>query len=142
MSVLKNPASDLATYLAGKTVGGVALVQATNLFVGKMRGNDTTPSPSVWLLNTGGPPPEPYLGGSRQGFYRAQVQILVRGPAGDMQTGEQIARDVFELVAQLQLTGYVSTFAQSAQPIWLLEDNAQHDVWVTNVECQYVAALG
>lgn len=136
---LRNPASDLVTFLDGKTAGGVALAKASNLFAGPMRTTDVTPSPAVFLLNTGGPPPAPYLGGNRESYFRATVQVLVRGPAGDIEAGEALARGVYELLHLATVTGYVALFARDSQPAYLGEDADQHGLWSLNVECQYKA---
>lgn len=137
----KNPAADLVDFLHGKTAGGVALTKATNLFKGPMRAE--TPAPCVFALNTGGPQPESYAHSSRRAYYHPTVQLLIRGPAGDIEAGEDLARGVFELVHQLALPGYVTVVARDSQAVLVsVEDSAQHPVWAVNVEAQYVASLG
>ncbi|GMV19026.1 MAG: hypothetical protein AMXMBFR56_72500 [Polyangiaceae bacterium] len=139
---VKNPAEDVVNFLDTKTAGSLTLAKATNLFVGFMRAQDRTPSPSVYALNTGGPGPLPYLGTGRQAYLRPTVQVMVRGPAGDFQAGEAIARAVLEYLQQQTVPGYVACFARDSQPAWLGEDSDQHGLWSINLELQYTATLG
>jgi Bacteriophage minor capsid protein len=139
---LNNAASDVATFLNGKTVGSVVLTLATNLFIGQMRSGERTPSPAVFCLATGGAAPQPYLGSGRTGFYRPTVQVMVRGPAGDDQVGEAMARDLAALLNQQVVSGYVSWFTRDSAPAFLGTDTDQHGQWVLNVECDYVTSLG
>ena len=136
---LRNPADDLVSFLDTKTAGGVLLAKGTNLFAGPMRGTDFTPAPAVFLLNTGGPPPSPYLGGQRESYFRATVQVLVRGAPGDQLAGENFARGVFQHLHLGAVSGYVGIFARDSQPAYLGDDEDQHGQWSINVECQYVA---
>ena len=138
---LPNPALDVATYLAGKTAGGVVLASGTNLFAGPMRADDLTQSPAVFVLNTGGQAPEPYLGGARRSFFRPTVLLQVRGPVGDMGAGEAFARGLYELLHLQTLTGYVACYARDAQPLYLGEDTYAHGLWSINLELQHATAL-
>lgn len=139
---LQNPAADVAAFLDTQVAGASVLTLGTNLFVGSMRASSRTPSPCVWCLNTGGPAPEPYLGGDRSALFRPTVQVLMRGPAGDLETGETFARAVYAWLHQRVVSGYVSWYARDSQPVLLQpEDSAQHAVWVINLECQYRSAL-
>lgn len=139
---VKNPAADVVAFLDSKTAGGVTLTRGTNLFIGHMRTVERTPSPSVFALNTGGPTPEPYLQGHRTALFRPTVQVMVRGPAGDLEAGEALARDVFAWLHQRIVAGYTSWYARDSAPALVaVEDAAQHPIWAINVECQYRAAL-
>ena len=89
---MRNPASDVAELLNGKDAGGSRSRLATNLFKGFVRRADATTSPAVFVANTGGPPPEPYVSGARQSTVRATVQVMVRGAVNEFQAGETVAR--------------------------------------------------
>lgn len=136
---LPNPALSLANHLNGKTLGGVTLTLGLNLYVGEMRPDDHTPSPSVYLLNTGGPAPEPFLGGNRLAYRRPTVQILVRGAPADMSAGETLARGVHSEIDLMTLSGYVGVFVRESQPFFLGDDTANRGVWTLNVEARCVA---
>lgn len=139
---MRNPAEDVVDYLNAKVAGSITLTKGTNLFIGPMRSQDETPSPSAFALNTGGPSPLPYLGSGRQAYVRPTVQVLVRGPAGDFAAGEAIARAVLEHLHQQTLTGYTACFARDSHPAWLGQDADQHDLWSLNFELQYAITLG
>lgn len=138
---LRDAAADVAAFLDGKSAGSVQLVLATNLFIGPMRSGDRTTSPAVACLGTGGPGPESYLGGRRTSLYRPTVQVLVRGPAGDDQAGEALARGVLGHLHQAAPAGYVTWLARDSAPAYLGPDTDQHGLWSINVECLYRAAL-
>ena len=135
---LRDAANDVAAFLDTKTAGGVTLALATNLFVGPMRAGARTPSPCVFAMNTGGAQPDFYLGGHREGLYRPTVMVQIRGPAADFDTGEKLARGVYEWLQQRVTGGYVSWYARDSAPVLVsVEDSAQHPVWSINLECQY-----
>lgn len=138
---LKDAAADIAAFLDTKTAGGVVLALATNLFRGRMLSIDTSQAPAVFCLNTGGPPPDQYLGGHRKALYRAMVQVMVRGPAGDDHAGELIAREVLAWLNMQVVSGYVSWNCRDSAPAYLGVDRDQHGQWSINVECLSVAAL-
>jgi hypothetical protein len=138
---LKDVAADVAAFLTTKTAGGVVLTLGTNLFRGRMREGDRTPSPAVFCLNTGGPEPEFYVGGRRTALYRPTVQVMVRGPAGDDQVGELIAREVLAWLSMQTPAGYASWNARDSQPAFLGVDSDQHGQWAINLECIYRVSL-
>jgi hypothetical protein len=138
---LLNPASDLLSFLTGKVAGGVTLTAGSTLFAGRMLSQDSTPTQAVFLLNTGGAAPQPYLSSTRSALYTPSVQVLIRGPVGNLQAGEALARGVFELLHQATVSGYVQVLARDSAPVLLELDTAGRGVWATNLDCEYVAAL-
>ena len=139
--LIKDAAYDVVQLLNAKTVGGVVLTKGVNLFIGQMRSGARMPAPAVFCLGTGGPPSEPYLGGNRSALYRPTVQVMVRGPSGDDQSGALIAREVFAWLNQQAVTGYVSWFTRDSAPAFLGADSDQHGQWSINIECVYRASL-
>lgn len=142
MAILPDPAVDLRGLLHGRTVAGVLLQAGANLFSGRRITPDLTPAVGVFLLNTGGPPPLPYMSSTRTSYFTGSVQVVVRGPANDVLAGEQLARGVLELLHLATVTGYVQVLARDSQPALLLVDSAGRGVWGTNVDCEFVASLG
>lgn len=138
---LKNAAADVAAFLHGRLAGGSTLTLATNLFIGQMRSGDRTPAPAVFCQNTGGPSPEPYIGGHRSAYLRPTVQVMVRGPAEDHQVGEQLASDVFGWLNLQVPAGYVSWQCRDSAPAFLGMDKDGHGQWAINIECGYRATL-
>lgn len=137
----RNPALDLVNFLDTKAAGSMTLAKATNLFAGPMRGQDSTPAPAVFCLNTGGPSGSELLGGHRASLQRPTVQVMLRGPAGDIEAGEAIGRALLEWLHLRDLSGYVGLYVREPQPAFLGEDGDQHGLWVLNVECLYKATL-
>jgi hypothetical protein len=137
---VKNPALDVVNFLDTKAAGSLTLAKGTNLFVGPERSFPRTAASCVFALNTGGPGPEPYLGGRRTALFRPTVQLLVRAGAGDLEAGEAIARAVFEWLHQYVLIGYTSLYVRDSAPVYLGEFDQRHR-WAINVECQYRSSL-
>lgn len=138
---LKDAAADVAAFLDTKTAGGVVLALAGNLFIGQMRDGDRTTPPAVFCLGTGGPTPQPYLGGHRTALYRPTVQVMVKGPAGDDTTGKLLALELLALLNLQVVAGYLSWNARESEPAYLGHDRNQHGLWVLNLECMYRASL-
>lgn len=136
-----NPALDLVNFLDTRLAGAVTLAKGVNLFTGRMISTDDSPSPAVFALNTGGPPPELLLGGHRTAIYRATVQVMIRGPMADQLAGEELARGVYAWLQQQTIVGYLQVLARDSAPAYLGEDQGPHHLWAINVECQYQASL-
>ena len=139
---LKNPAADITAFLNGKLAGATTLTSGTNLFTGRMLDDTQSPAAAVFCLNTGGAAPVPYLNGNRTADFSPMVQVLVRGPVGDLAVGEGLARGVFAWLHQATVAGYVQVLARDSAPVLLEVDSAERGVWSINVECEYVASLG
>lgn len=139
---LKNAALDVANFLDTKACADITLSKGVNLFIGPMRSTELSPAPCVFVLNSGGAAPVPYLAGTREAFYRPTVQVQIRGPIGDFFRGEAIAVAVSRWLAQTtSIDGYVTTYLRDSQPAYLGEDTQQHPQWSSNLELQYVASL-
>lgn len=139
---LKNPAYDIVQFLTTKTVGGVLLTAASNLFIGRMPDNEKTASPCVSVLNTGGGEPQSMLSGERQSVYTSSVQVLVRSAVDDFAAGEALGRGVIEWCHQRVVTGYLSWYARDSQPALLGPDASGRLVWAINFDAEYLATLG
>jgi Bacteriophage minor capsid protein len=139
---LKDAAADIAAFLDGKAAGASTLTLATNLFAGKMPNQDKVPThPCVACLNTGGPESEHYVNAHRTGLYRPSVQVTVRGPAGDDEAGELVARETLAWVNMQVTAGYITWNVRESQPTFLGTDHDQHGLWSFNVECLYRVSL-
>ena len=136
---LKDPAADIVAALNGETLASVALVTGTNLFAGEVPNEDFVSNvPTVGVLNTGGAAPSPYIGSSLNSFFRASVQITVRGAPSQFANGEALARAV---MGALHLSrpddSYVTVKVQESQPSYFGTDNSQRPQWTFNLEAQY-----
>ncbi len=139
MPTLKNCASDMASALAGQTVGSVTLAASDNLFYRRVH-----PMPQglvVQLLNVAGPSPMPFLG-TGTSLYKGAVQCTIYGSPGEdgFAQGEALARGVAGYLHQLIPTGYISVFVRDGSPINQEPDpESQRHRWLVNIEAQYVA---
>lgn len=141
-ATVRNPALDVAQFLDGKAAGSLTLALGSTLFVGFMRRADRTPSAAVFVVNTGGPPPVPYLNGDRDAMFRPTVQVMIRGPVNDLEAGETIARAVFAWLHQQAISDYVATLARDSAPAFLGLDGDDRGTWSINLELPYRSALG
>lgn len=127
---LLNPASVIVTALNGQTVESVLLASGTNLFAGEL-----LPEPSarvVFVLNTGGPAPEPIMASGN--IRRSRVQLLVRGAPGKLEEGEAFARGLLEWLHRRELAGFFSCLAGESQPVYLGRDEQQRPGWSLNFQ--------
>lgn len=136
---LKNPASDFASALTTQSVGGVTLTSGANLFFRYLH-----PTPldlSVYLLNNGGEAPEAYLSTTDQAVFHAQVQALIYGAPGEdgFDQAETLARGVLGFMQQNVLSGYISVFALSSQPLHIIEPDTQRHIFSIDFEARYGA---
>ena len=136
----KNPASDVVAFLTGKTLGGVALTSGGNLFIGPMRTDLTvSASPAVFVLNTGGVSPAPYLNGNRESYFEADVLIQVRGAPDEFQAAEALARGIFDELHLASLSGYVQVLAQDGHPPYIGTDESNRHIWSMDFVTEYKA---
>jgi hypothetical protein len=124
------PGADVVTRLNSAVA---ALTSGTNLFEGPVRPpRATVPATAVFVLATGGPPPEPYLG---QGIdWRvSNVQATVRGEVGaGFAAGQTLARSVLDAIQRGGLSGYVRVLVVESEPTYLGQDENGHYLWTVN----------
>ena len=136
---LKNPASDLAAAMTGQTVGGQDLVSGTNLFFRFL--HPTPKDLAVYLLNTGGQAPDPYISPTASARFIANVQCLIYGPPGEdgFDLGQTLARGVVGYLQQASVSGYVRVTAIESQPTHLVDPETQRHIFTSNFTAEYVA---
>lgn len=140
-----DPALDVVAFLAANlgTVGGVTWTNAgggINLFTGPVRPTVApvaaaagVPSAAIFVLASGGPPVEPYIGGASAGStYQARVQVRVRMNPGDNENATLVARTVRDKLHKGVISGYASSLAQNAEPLYLGQDKAGSHEWSVN----------
>lgn len=138
--IFKNPASDLAAVVTGQTLGGVALVSGQNLFFEQI--HPMPFSTSVFFLNSGGLPPEPYLSPTASAYLRPTVQVLVYATPGEdgFAEGEALTRGLAGYLQQLTVSGYVSVVFNESQASYLgMDGDTQRHMWSWNCRAEYVA---
>jgi hypothetical protein len=139
MAPTQRPAEDVAAYLNGKH----GLVLGTSLFVGPVRSAGTTaggtkpvPGLAVFVIASGGPPPQPVMGQDRSN-YRARVQVRVRSARLSFQAGETLARAVLHELHCARPAGYVLIKASTSEPLAEAGDASDLHEWTVPVEAWF-----
>lgn len=133
---IKDCASDIAAALSGQTLGGVALLEGTNLFDGQIH---PLPSLAVFCLNAGGYAPVPYLNPTASAVLEGAVQVLVRSVAGGegYTLGAALARGVLGYLQQLVPSGYVSILAVDSSPAHTVDPDSEQNLFSMNFRARY-----
>lgn len=143
------PAHDVATLLAGAIAlpsppGGAAVVltyaDGGNLMLGPVThsGDGASPQLAVFVLQTGGPPPAPYLGSAGDSWRQARVQVTVRSEADEFSRGEALARALWERAHLGAAAGAVVVLASESEPTYLGRDEHLFHRWSFNLTVGYV----
>jgi hypothetical protein len=125
----------VANLLAG---AGLGLTLAGNLFRGPVRPPNPplVPHASVFVLTTGGPPPDPYLqsAAGQPSIYRSNVQVRVRSDVGAFSAAQTLAEAIKNKLhlATLDLSGVLACFAMESAPIYLGRDDTEHHEFSLN----------
>lgn len=144
----KLPAHDLATFLAGVLAlpsppgGSQTFTYAAggNMVMGSERAKDETmPNLAVFVLQTGGPPPQPFLDSAGVSWKLVRVQVKVRSQVDDQITGQAIAVALSQKAHLATIAGYVQCLVQEAVPNYLGADERGLCRWSFNVEMQFKA---
>lgn len=137
---MKTVDSDLAAVLEA---AGLSLVRPptanANLFLGVMPEDDdsTVPDRCVAILETGGRPPVPFVGGGRVTYRRVTCQVRVRGPREDFANGQTLARAVLDALNLATVSGYVQVRVRESAPFYGGTDQSDRHGWAMNVEAEF-----
>ena len=132
-----DPSAAVAALLASVAPGPSLGVVGVSIFTGPVRpaAPPAIPHQAIFCLLTGGPPPSPYFqnGGTSASFYRATVQVRIRGPQDQFRLGELLALQVRDKLHLAQLSGFVRCAANGSAPLYLGLDDTEHHEWSVNV---------
>jgi len=132
------PEETCADRLVAQTVsiGGAVAAKGTNLFHGPESPpvGSLIPQNAVFIIATGGPAAQPYLGIS-QDYREVFVQVTVRDKTHSQ--GLATARACYAALHRASLSGYVSVLAQQAEPVYNGMSNLGHHVWTLNLACAF-----
>lgn len=135
-------ADAVATALAGTipllapATGSVVLTYAAggNLLVGPVRPQEgVVPQVAVFVLQTGGAMPLPYLG-QRESFHASRVQVTVRASVDAFLQGEGLARALHARAHLADLAGAIYCKALESEPVYLGSDENDAHRFVFNLE--------
>jgi len=135
---MPDPALDIATHLgadATVTIGGSDAVLGTNLFPGPKRAaGDGIPEAAIFVLETGGYPPDDTFGTTLPGR-TATVQVYIRGPQGAdaYSSARATARAAWKSLHKASISGYVSIRCMQSEPVYLGPNETDQHVFTINV---------
>lgn len=137
------PAHDVATLLAGSIVlpnppGGspITLSYAAdgNLLVGPVRPvANTVGQLGVFVLQTGGRQPLPYMG-QDESFHVSRVQVTVRSQVNAFAEGEALARALHAKAHTHAPAGYTYCLASESEPLYLGTDEENAHRFTFNLD--------
>lgn len=148
--------ADVLAYLSGKVINctlqdgstqAVTLTQGTNLFLGpiRMQQGTTVPVLAVFVLATGGPPPEPYFAsttagtdGANQLKYEAGVQVTVRSDPDEYQQGRDLARGIADALNLATISGYIECKLMQAVPVYTGMNSTQNHTLRVNAQLWFI----
>ncbi len=128
------PEETLATWIGSQVA---ALTLNTNLFAGPV-----TPDPDqgCWVIPTGGPPPERFLG-TVPTMKHYNMQVRVRTNKEQFPAGRALALEVSDaLIAAVHdssFDAYLDIKVLQSQPFHLPQDDKGMHQWSQNVEAEF-----
>jgi len=129
---------DVATLLAAAAPApslGVFNAAGATIFRGPVRpASNVVPHAAVFVLATGGPPPQPYfrVGAGSASFYQVNVQVRVRSEPEKFGAGQTKALQVRDKLHLATIAGYVACKVLNSEPLYLGKDDTEHDEWSVN----------
>lgn len=132
MSTSLTPDAAVVTHLAA---AGLGLTAGTNLFRGTMRPVAAgVPALAVFVAETGGPPPVPYIDAAVNGdTWHFDVQVMIRGNRETTAAARTLARNIRNSLHRATITGYLSVVAQQSAPTPLGFDESERPLFSVNV---------
>lgn len=120
---------DVKAHLAAASLGTV--------FIGPVRpaAPPAVPHQAIFVLETGGPAPTPYMDGSTTAWRRCRVNIRNRSAPNDYAGGRVSASSIWSRFQQSTSVtgGWVRVTCQQSQPMYLGQDAFGCHEWVTDV---------
>lgn len=135
------PDNAAAAALNGLVVGSTTLASGANLFVGPARpqGQGVPLGPAVFVLATGGLPPQPYLGVDFE-LRTETVQVTVRARPERYADGLALARGVYETLVSSSPAGFIDLQPRESAPTYLGADANGCHLFTINCEARVVRA--
>lgn len=140
--------SDVALHLQGALAGPPYNATSSAVRPGPVRPASqsqaiagSVPSLCVFVLPTGGFTSVPFVDGGAKGEEeRPTVQIVVRSPPRDYDTGSVWAEAAYRAINLTPPAGYHEARAFSGGPAYLHEDEQNQHVWTINVALRRATA--
>ncbi|NVJ20484.1 hypothetical protein HUW62_04510 [Myxococcus sp. AM011] len=132
----RDAASDLANILAA---GGRGLRVGGNLFLGPTLEDDdaSVPDVSCFVLQTGGDPPQGYLGG-RKTYRTVTCQVRVRSARESFRDGQALALAALDVLHLANAAPYVLMEVDEGSPNYVGTDGSDRHWWTFTVNASFV----
>ncbi|QSQ10760.1 minor capsid protein [Myxococcus landrumensis] len=132
----RDVAADLAQLLAA---GGLGLNVGANLFLGPTLEADdaTVPDVSCFVLQTGGDPPQGYLGGRRT-YRTVTCQVRVRSARESFKAGQSLALAALDVLHLANAAPYVLIEVDEGSPNYVGTDGSDRHWWTFTAEASFV----
>lgn len=128
---LPTPAIDVATTLNTAAVA----VLGTSLFAcPELPQSDRIPAQCIFVIPSGGPPNDDFLGDAPHGINHSRVQVVVRAAPFDMQSGETLARNVWDALHHATINGWMECKCSQGFPVYFGLNDQQQPRWSVNLE--------
>lgn len=135
MTATWEPDSDVAAKLATAGLGTVG----STIFRGPERApSGVVPDAAIFVLDSGGFAPVPYLDGGSKADYQHSVQIMIRAKRNDFSTGQAKAAAVRNALHETTISGYVSCYANESTPNFLGFTDTELIRWTVNLRLRRV----
>lgn len=129
-----------ATAVDVLAAAGIGLTEGSNLFAGPVRppiegGRGSVPSECVFCLATGGPEPFRFIASTNNAMIlHSVVQVTIRSDRNNFESGQTLARNVWDSLETDDWSGYIEAKARESEPLYIGIDDIEHHRWVVNVE--------
>lgn len=133
----RDTAADLASILAAS---GLGLSLGTNLFLGPVIEADenTVPDTSCFILQTGGDPPVPYIGGGRKSYRAITCQVRIRSARENFKAGQALALGALDSLHLATASPYTQILAEEGSPTYFGTDGSDRHWWTFTVSAEYL----
>ena len=132
----RDVASDMAALLAS---GGLGLSVGANLFLGPSLEDDdaTVPDVACFVLQTGGDPPQGYLGG-RKTYRTVTCQVRVRSAREGFREGQALALAALGVLHLADAAPYVLVEVDEGSPNYVGTDGSDRHWWTFTVDASFI----
>lgn len=133
----RDTAADLATILAA---GNLGLRLGESLFLGPTLEDDdaTVPDVACFVLQTGGEPPQSYIGGGRKTYRTVTCQVRVRSARESFREGQALALAALDVLHLVNAAGYVLIEVDEGSPNYVGTDGSDRHWWTFTVDASFI----
>ncbi|ADO68702.1 minor capsid protein [Stigmatella aurantiaca] len=133
----RDTAADLVVLLGSS---GLGLSVGGNLFAGPALEDDdaTVPDTAAFVFQSGGDPPQSYIGRGRQTLRTTTCQVRIRSAREDFQAGQLLALAALDVLHLAPLPPYVRISVSEGSPSYFGTDSSDRHWWSFTVDAEFV----